>query len=122
MLKSTSWTTEDAMVMMAGGPAAEENKGELSVRMPRHFPDDVEPSPQSLSDVESSQYKVAWHETMKVELDGHKTTGACEAATPPRGRKPVGAKWVFSYKTNKDGLIVKTKLDLWRRVLARCKT
>ena len=59
---------------------------------------------------------------MKVELDGHKTTGTYDAATPPRGRKPVGAKWVFSYKTNKDGLIVKTKLDLWRRVLARCKT
>ena len=68
------------------------------------------------------RYKAAWHEAMKVELDGHKTTGTYDAATPPRGRKPVGAKWVFSYKTNKDGLIVKTKLDLWRRVLARCKT
>ena len=100
------------MVMMAGGPAAEENKGELSVRMPRHFPDDVEPSPQSLSDVESSQYKVAWHETMKVELDGHKTTGTYDAATPPRGRKPVGAKWAFSCKTNKVGPRVQTKAEL----------
>ena len=27
MLKSTSWTTEDAMAVMAGGPAAGENKG-----------------------------------------------------------------------------------------------
>ena len=49
---------------------------------------------------------------MKVELDGHKTTGTYEAATPPRGRKPVGAKWAFSYKTNKDGLIEKTKARL----------
>ena len=49
---------------------------------------------------------------MKVELDGHKTTGTYEAATPPRGRKPVGAKWMFSYKTNKDGLIEKTKARL----------
>ena len=32
MLKSTSWTTEDTMAMMAGGPAAEENKEELNVR------------------------------------------------------------------------------------------
>ena len=53
--------------------------------------------------------KIVHHEAVKVELDGHKTTGTYEAAAPPRGRKPVGAKWVFSYKTDKDGLIVKTK-------------
>ena len=49
---------------------------------------------------------------MKNELDGHKTTGTYEAATPPRGRKPVGAKWVFSYKTDKDCIIAKTKARL----------
>ena len=102
MLKSKSWTTEDAMAMMAGGPAAEENKGELSVRMPSSFPEDVEPPPQSRADVERSQYKAVWHEAMTAELDGHKTTGTYQAATPPRGWKPVGVKWVFSCKTNKD--------------------
>ena len=61
---------------------------------------------------ERPQYKAAWHEAMKVELDGHRTTDTYEAATPPRGRKPLGAKWVFSYKTDKDGLIVKTKARL----------
>ena len=49
---------------------------------------------------------------MKIELDGHKTTGTYEVATPPQGRKPVGAKWVFTYETDKDGLIVKTKARL----------
>ena len=49
---------------------------------------------------------------METELDGHKTTGTYKAATPPRGRKPVGAKWVFSYKTDKDGIIAKTKARL----------
>ena len=39
MPESTSWTTEDAMAMMAGGPAVEENKGELSVCMPCGFPE-----------------------------------------------------------------------------------
>ena len=63
MQKSTSWTTEDAMAMMAGGPAAEENKGELSVRMPSGFPEDVEPPPQSVADTERSQYKAAWRRT-----------------------------------------------------------
>ena len=89
-----------------------ENKGELSVRMPSDFPEDVEPPPQPVADVKRSQHKVAWHEAMKIELDGHKTTGTYEAATPPRGRKPVGAKCFFSCKTDKDGLMVKTKAIL----------
>ena len=56
MLKSTSWTTEDTMAILAGRPAVEENKGELSVRMPSGFPEDVEPPPQSVADVERSKY------------------------------------------------------------------
>ena len=55
------------------------------------------------------KYKAAWREAIKSELDGHKTTGTYEAATPPRGWKPVGAKWMFSYTTDEDGLIVETK-------------
>ena len=76
------------------------------------FPQDVEPPPQSVADVERSQYKAAWRKAMKTGLDGHKTTGTYEAATPPRGRKPVVATWVFSYKTDKDGIIAKTKARL----------
>ncbi|CAM9400223.1 unnamed protein product, partial [Laminaria digitata] len=49
------------------------------------------------------------HFRLNRSLDGHKTTGTYEAAPPPEGRKPVGAKWVFTYKTDKDGLIVKSK-------------
>ena len=93
--------------MMAGGPA--ETKGELSVCMPSGFPADVEPPPQSVADVERSKYKTAWHDAVRIELDGNKTTGTYEAATPLQGRKSVGAKWLFSYKTDKDGLIVKAK-------------
>ena len=73
---------------MAGGPAVE-NKGELSVCMPRGFPEDVEPPPQSIAGVERPQYKAAWHEAMRIEWDGHKTTGTYEVATPPQGRKVV---------------------------------
>ena len=91
ILANTSWTTEDAMAMMAGGLAAEESTGESNVCMPSGFPEDVEPPPQSVADVWRSQYKAAWRNAMKTELDGHNTTGTYEAATPPRGRKPVGA-------------------------------
>ena len=56
---------------------------------------------------------------MKIELDVHKTTTTYEAATPPQGRKTVGAKRAFTYQTDKDGLTVKRRPDLWLRVLAR---
>ena len=59
ILANTSWTTEDAMAMMVGGPAAEENTGESNVCIPSGFQEDVEPPPQSVADVERSQYKVA---------------------------------------------------------------
>ena len=94
---------EDAMARMTRGPAAEESTGESNVLMPSDCPEDVEPPPQSVVDVERSQYQAAWREDMIIELDGHKPTGTYEAATPPPRRKPVIAKWVFSYKTDKDG-------------------
>ena len=56
ILDRTSWTTEDAVVLIAEGPDVE-NKGELSVCMPRGFPEDIEPPPQPVADVERSQYK-----------------------------------------------------------------
>ena len=46
LLKSTSWTTEDALALMAGGPA-EDKKGEVSARMPSGFPEHVENRPRS---------------------------------------------------------------------------
>ena len=104
------------MAMMAGGPAVEENKEELSVCIPSGPPE--EPPPQSVADVERSQYTVAWRDAMKNELDGHETTGTYEAATPPRGRKPEDTRWGFSCKTDKDGLIVKTKARLVTKVFS----
>ena len=107
----TFWNTEGALAMMAGGP--DETKGELSVCMRSGFQADLEPTSQSVADVERSKYKVACQqEAIRIVLDGHKTTGTYEAATPPQGRKPVGAKWVFTYKTDGDGLIMKTNARL----------
>ena len=109
VLASTCWTTQDAMAMMTGGSAVGKNKGELSVFVPSGFPGDAGPPPQSVANVERSICKAAWREAMKSGLDGHETSGTYEAATPPRGRKSVGGKWVFSYKTDKDGMITKVK-------------
>ena len=54
ILKNTSWTMEDAMSILAGGPV--ENKGQLNVCMPSGFLADVEPTPQPAADIERSKY------------------------------------------------------------------
>ena len=56
--------------------------------------------------------QAAWREAMMSKLDHHKTTGTQEAATPPRRWKPVSAKWMFSYKADKDGMIAKKNARL----------
>ena len=90
VLKSTSWTTQGAVTLLAGGPDVA--KGILSVRMLGGFTQDVDQPPQPVANVERSPYKAAWHDAMKIVLDGHKTTGTYEAATLPQERKPVGAE------------------------------
>ena len=45
ILANTFWTTEDAMAMMTGGPAVEENNGASNVCMPSGFPEDVKQPP-----------------------------------------------------------------------------
>ena len=42
------------MAMLAGGPAVGQTNGELSVCMPSGFPEDVQPPPPSVTDVEQS--------------------------------------------------------------------
>ena len=74
------------------------------------FPGSRKTAPPSVADVKRSPYTAAWHEAMKIELDGHKTTGAYKTAT--QGRRHIGEMWVFSYNTDKDGLILKTKARL----------
>ena len=64
ILANTSWTMEDAMIMMAGGPDVEDNKGKLRVCMPSGFLENVEPLPQSAAGVELSKYKEGCREAM----------------------------------------------------------
>ena len=116
MLNSTSRATGDAMTLMDGDLAVE-SKGELSVRMPSGFQKTLNRDRRSRCRAFSVQS--AWHEAWKITLDGHKMTGTYEAATPPRRRKPVDVKWGLSCKTDKEGLIVKTKARLAAKAFSR---
>ena len=72
MLDRSSWTTEEEVALMAGRPAVK-RRGKLGMCMPSDFPEDVQPPPQSVADVERSRYKSVWHEATKLELDGNNT-------------------------------------------------
>ena len=75
------------------------------------FPGRRRTAPTVRSSLGAFSTQVAWHEATRSEVNGQTTIGTYDAATLPRGRKP-GAKWVFSYKTDNDGLLVKPKARL----------
>ncbi|CAB1115565.1 unnamed protein product [Ectocarpus sp. CCAP 1310/34] len=53
---------------------------------------------------------------MKKEIDGHDKTGTfTKVKELPEGRKAIGSKWMFAWKTNETGLIV----DFKARMVAR---
>ncbi|CAB1102398.1 unnamed protein product [Ectocarpus sp. CCAP 1310/34] len=79
-------------------------------------PSDVEAVPMTYKDVMCSKCKVFWEAAMKKEIDGHDKTGTfTKVKELPEGRKAIGSKWVFSWKTNEKGLIV----DFKARMVAR---
>ena len=52
---------------------------------------------------------------MKAEYEGLKTTGTFVETEVPKGRKPVTSKWVFKWKVNEFGEVVKPKCRLVAR-------
>ncbi|CAB1106081.1 unnamed protein product [Ectocarpus sp. CCAP 1310/34] len=79
-------------------------------------PSDVEVVPMAYKDVMCSKYKVFWEAAMKKEIDSHKKTGTfTKVKKLPEGRKAIGSKLVFAWKTNEKGLIV----DFKARMVAR---
>ena len=59
-----------------------------------------------------SKYKKAWVQAMTAELAGLKNTNTFQPAVKPDDRKAIGAKWVFKWKTDQAGCVVKAKARL----------
>eukprot|EP00752_Nemacystus_decipiens_P011252 g10000.t1 len=79
-------------------------------------PSDVEAVPLTYKDVQNSKYQPLWDAAMKKEMSGHDKTGTfSKIERLPEGRKAVSAKWIFSHKTNADGVIT----DFKARMVAR---
>ncbi|CAN0467301.1 unnamed protein product, partial [Discosporangium mesarthrocarpum] len=59
--------------------------------------------PHTYRDVLNSEYRNLWFEAMERELTGLQSANVFSLAELPPGRKAVGAKWVFKWKTDEMG-------------------
>ena len=53
-----------------------------------------------------------WQQTMLEELSVIEKNGAWEFAKLPKGHRAIGLKWVYKFKRNLDGEIVRYKACL----------
>ncbi|MCO5615093.1 hypothetical protein L7F22_069382 [Adiantum nelumboides] len=53
-----------------------------------------------------------WQEAMNEEMDALYGNETWELATFPKGKKPIGCRWVYKIKHNSDGSVSKYKARL----------
>ncbi|KAK9018647.1 hypothetical protein V6N11_001617 [Hibiscus sabdariffa] len=61
--------------------------------------------PKTYQETVSSRDSEKWLETMRSEMDSMSNNQVWTLVEPPEGIKPIGCKWVFKKKTDKDGNI-----------------
>ncbi|CAN0378943.1 unnamed protein product, partial [Discosporangium mesarthrocarpum] len=66
----------------------------------------------TFGDVLKSEYSNVWEDAMADEFNGLLSVGAFSLATPPSDRKPIGAKWVFKWKSDEWGKVTRAKARL----------
>ena len=62
-----------------------------------------------------------WLEAMKSEIGSMYENKVRTLEVLPEGRKAIQNKWIFKKKTDADGNVPFTKLDLWQRVFNKFK-
>ena len=65
--------------------------------------------PTSVNDALATQ---EWMDAMRLEIDSLHENHVWEVVELPKGRKPVGSKWVYKVKTDANGLIERCKAHL----------
>ena len=65
--------------------------------------------PNTLSEALNSE---EWRQAMKIEMDALEKNKTWELVELPRGKKPVGCKWVFTVKYKADGTLERYKARL----------
>ena len=73
---------------------------------------DITNDPKTLEEAQASQDWPEWQKAIKTELDQLENMGTWELDDAPKDRKPIGNKWVFLKKYNKEGILTKYKARL----------
>ena len=68
--------------------------------------------PRSFKEAMSGPHADKWYKAAQDEIQSHLENGTWELTTLPKGRKPIGSRWVFRVKKNPDGTIERFKARL----------
>jgi hypothetical protein len=79
-------------------------KGETALKVRREVEEDI---PKSYREALRGENAEQWQDVIRVEFDSPVSHGTWELVELPKGRKPVGNKWVFDLKRAKAGNIVR---------------
>ena len=83
--------------------------------LPLGFIKNVEAEPQNFEDVEKSRHKGLWMEAMDREVRGLVANKTFSPVNGAPNRKAVDSKWIFKWKKDQDGNVVKAKARLVAR-------
>ena len=89
-------------------PKASENE-----ELPKELIQDVEPEPASFQEASRSEHASIWNKAMSAEFEGLLGAGTFElAAKTPTDCHVIDARWVYKWKADETGKIVKAKVRL----------
>ena len=70
---------------------------------------DLSKPPDTYSKTITQSDAPVWHAAMQREVNSLEDQGVFERTTLPAGRKAIGCRWVYAYKYNPDGSIIRGK-------------
>lgn len=79
----------------------------LTFRTPRVY--DLSKAPENYYEATHRSDGDVWLTAMKAEMASLHTQGVLRPATLPPGRKAIGVRWVYAFKLNPDGSIIRGK-------------
>ena len=76
------------------------------------FSINLDDDPKTFTEAMSSRDAPLWKEAVNDEMDSILGNGTWELADLPKGRRPIGSKWIFKKKYHPDGSISAYKARL----------
>ena len=107
------WATERILAQLAGTEDPRKSGESELESIPYVTLDEIESAPKSVKDVPKSKYRRVWLDAMNKEVEGLERNNTWTAVdAPPSGEKAVDSKWVFQWKIDEHGYVLKAKARL----------